>query len=401
MKYLAILIPILLIWPLLTLANDTDIPRHIDTDGPAQGVQPLDLQELWRVGGEDEDVIFGRIMDVIRHPDGNLYVLDNQLCQVAVISPDGELISYLSREGDGPGELRQPMGLVFLGDDALGVGLGFPGKLVALQLDGTPITSYYPIGEPAEGNVGVMMSVKNVDGILIASGGRIVFDSPENSYSERFLAVSDENFSDGFQRILQINTPLDPTGRTFVEADDYYIDLRWALGPQGKIFAPMKRDAYEVSVFDTTGQLLQVFGRQEKPRRRTPDNKDEVGPMINAGGDPANREWDIEDNDPSIARVMYNFEDDTVWILSSRGANDQPEGILETWDVFGTDGEYLKRVPIPLGNVMNDGTCYLVGGGRLVVIRGTGTTFYGDGESGEDEEEIEPEPLEVICYEIK
>ena len=76
-------------------------PRTIDTDGPAQGIQRLDLQELWRGGGQDENVLFGRITDLKRHPDGTFYVLDTQLCQVVVISHTGELLRDLSRQGDG------------------------------------------------------------------------------------------------------------------------------------------------------------------------------------------------------------------------------------------------------------------------------------------------------------
>ena len=41
--------------------------------------------------------------------------------QVVVISAEGEYLRTLSRQGDGPGELRQPTGLVFLADDVLGV----------------------------------------------------------------------------------------------------------------------------------------------------------------------------------------------------------------------------------------------------------------------------------------
>ena len=47
-------------------------------------------------GGEDDDVIFGRIANLAMHPDGCLYVLDNQLCHVSVFSPDGERIAISS-----------------------------------------------------------------------------------------------------------------------------------------------------------------------------------------------------------------------------------------------------------------------------------------------------------------
>jgi len=400
MKVFSAVITVLILFPIVCFGSGKKTPRTIDHDGPAQGVAPLVLKELWRVGGEDGDVIFGRIVDVQRHQDGSIYVLDNQLCQVTVFSRDGEHLEDLSREGDGPGELRQPMALAFLADDVLAVGMGFPGKLVSMGLDGTPLNSIFPIGEPADGNIGIMMSSRFGAGLLVSSGGRIVFEDQNSSYTERFLTVGEGDLTE-FRHILETKTPIDPTGRRFSETENYYIDLRWTMDHQGRIYAPMKRDAYEVSVFDKTGKLLQVFGRQYKSRKRTQSEKDDVGPLINVAGRPDTREWDIADNDECITRVQYNHDDNSVWVLTPHGDNDQPDGILETWDVFSTDGQYLRQVPIPLGDEMIDGTVYLVGGNQLVVVRGTASSFDGNGESNEDEEMTETEPLEVICYRIQ
>jgi len=384
---------ILFLCPACGLA--TGVPRLIDDDGPAQGVQPLVLRALWRVGSEDDDVIFGRITDVKMQRDGSVYVLDNQLCHVVVISADGEHLRDLSREGDGPGELRQPMGLVFLADDVVGVGLGFPGKLVTMGVDGTPIGTHFPVGAPADGNLAVMISLQYVDGVLAASGGSIVITPDGHGHTNRFLSVGDSSLGE-FHHILETTTPFDPTGRVFVEADDYYIDRSWALGRGGRIYAPMKRDAYEISEFDPAGELVRVFGRRYEPRRRTPADKRRVSPLINPGT-PEVTDWTIADCDECITRIMVHPDDGTIWVLTPHGHEDQPEDILETWDVFAPDGEYLRQVPIPLGREMNEGTCYLVGNDRLVVVRGTGTAVT----AREQEGETEVEPLEVLCYAVQ
>jgi hypothetical protein len=386
----------LLALPVCCLAEDAPVPRRIDTDGPSQGVVPLELRELWRAGGDDESVLFGRIADVKRHADGTVYVLDNQLCRIVVFSQDGEHLRDLSREGDGPGELRQPTGLVFLSDDTLGVGLGFPGKLVTLGIDGTPGPSLYPIGEPADGNIGVLISLQYVDGVMGATGARIAFQAEEGSHNKRFLAIGDGDLS-GFRHILARDTPLDPSGHVFVETDDDYIDGSWALGSGGLVYAPMTRDAYEISVFDRHGELQRVFGRRAEPRKRTRHEMDQVGPVINFAGDAFRESWDIADHDRFVTRILVDPVDGTVWVLTPQGAADQPEGILQTWDVFAGDGEYLRSVPIPLGDAMNEGTLYLVGGGRLIMVRGTALGSYGDGA----DEDAEIEPLEVICYEVR
>lgn len=52
---------------------------------------------------------------------------------------------------------------------------------------------------------------------------------------------------------------------------------------------------------------------------------------------------------------------------------------------------------VPLGHEMNEGTCYLVGENRMVVVRGSDSAF----DATDDDGETEIEPLEVICYEMQ
>lgn len=390
------LVSIALLVVAVSSASSATAPR-IDTDGPAEGVVTLTLEELWRVGGEDGEVLFGRITDVDRSSDGEVYVLDNQLCQLEVFGPDGAHLRTLSRQGDGPGEVRQPTACVLLPDGMVGIGAGFPGRMVTLQRDGTPVAIRHPIGVPAEGKIGVMISLDVGGGVLAATGGRIVFDTPETSYTERFLAVGDAG-GEEFTRILERRTPIDPTGRLWDERADYYFDNRWDLGPDGRIYVPMERDRYVVSVYDRHGTLLSAFGRDLEPRRRTDADKRRARPVINVNGGRSVDTWEVCDRDPSIERIMVNPDDGTVWVLTPNGADEQPDGVLETWDVFAPDGEFLRRAAVPLGHEIRDGTGYLVGDGLMIVVRGAGISLAEDPEADAGTEEAEPQ--EVICYRI-
>ena len=46
---------------------------------PAAGIESLRLEERWRVGGADEEFLFGQVIRAITDPDGNVYLLDAQL----------------------------------------------------------------------------------------------------------------------------------------------------------------------------------------------------------------------------------------------------------------------------------------------------------------------------------
>ncbi len=49
---------------------------------PAEGLKVLGLTELWRAGGEDDEIFFGRIGAVHTGPEGDIYLLDSQLAEI-------------------------------------------------------------------------------------------------------------------------------------------------------------------------------------------------------------------------------------------------------------------------------------------------------------------------------
>jgi hypothetical protein len=55
---------------------------------------------------------FGDIRDLDFDAAGNLYIFDGQKSRVVVVDASGRLVRTFGKEGDGPGELRQPVALV-------------------------------------------------------------------------------------------------------------------------------------------------------------------------------------------------------------------------------------------------------------------------------------------------
>ena len=103
MKCLALVTMVLFLCSAFCLADATDVQR-------------LTLRELWRVGGEDEDVIFGRITDLKMHPDGSVYVANPSTDTVYVLDPsDGQLIHTIEDVGSKPvGVAASPDGFVYV-----------------------------------------------------------------------------------------------------------------------------------------------------------------------------------------------------------------------------------------------------------------------------------------------
>lgn len=62
----------------------------------------------------DVDLSMPAAIDV--DADGNIWVVDRRLHQMLVVSPEGEVLRTIGRNGEGPGEFRGPRGLGIRGD---------------------------------------------------------------------------------------------------------------------------------------------------------------------------------------------------------------------------------------------------------------------------------------------
>jgi len=65
--------------------------------------------------------VFFRVTDLLPLPSGEVAVLDRGNCEVLILDGMGRLVDRLGREGDGPGEFREPNSLVLLPPDSIGV----------------------------------------------------------------------------------------------------------------------------------------------------------------------------------------------------------------------------------------------------------------------------------------
>ena len=142
---------------------------------PAAGLTSLHLEELWRIGGdEEEDLFFGVVTQALTDDEGNVYLLDTQLSEVLVLFSDGEYICTLSRERDGPGEIRRATGMQWMPDGSLGLVRGMPSQVVRIDRQGNPAASLIPgADDPTEGGRIALRDLFCRDGWIVASGARM------------------------------------------------------------------------------------------------------------------------------------------------------------------------------------------------------------------------------------
>jgi hypothetical protein len=384
-----------------TETKDADGVVHVVSPAePSDGNSTIDLQEQWRIGGDtdDEDQIFGLISKILTDDAGNLYALDSQLSEIKVFSPEGEYLRTIGREGEGPGEFRAAQDMFFLPNGNIAVMQVFPGRLVVLERDGEPANDH-PLPSADEGGFVLLTRGGGTVGQdLVLCIGIQHFAEGVLDRNQQIVAIDDEgNIQQTLhsaKRTLTMSTPI------FDESKWTSFDQVWTVGNDGLVYIPTAWDEYQIKVCNDKG-VVRYIERAYDPRKRTGKEKDRWQKIYDefTKRQLPNATWKLEDNDRDVARI-FPRADGSIWVLSSRGQLDVPEGAVGVFDVFDAKGHYRRQITLKgEGNPMTDG--YFFSGNNFYVVTDfLSAAMTANGGSAEVLEDENPEPMAVICYKL-
>jgi hypothetical protein len=358
-------------------------------------LQVIALHELWEVGADDDDdVLFGVISSIDIDAEGNVFVLDRQLTEVTMFSADGEYIGPIGREGEGPGEFRR-IGHVFVsGPGEIAVMQRMPGRIVCVNTDGSPggtITlpeafssapAYFYSGQRAGEDLvlSARQIERNEDGVSFTTA--LLRIDPSGKEIARFSEKQDTRNMSSFTVEEKSNAP-----------------VLWTVDADGNVYVNDEFDAYSIRVYDPSGALVRTIQRDYEHRQRSAEEIEMNTPRMairHRGGQRRDAEGVPSTTDRDI-QALFARPDGTLWVLNSRGAFEQPDGYLATFDVFDGDGSFLHQVGLRSEGDFRDDGLHLVGD-RLFVTRGLRAAQRAERGGGEEDEDAEP--MSVTCYQL-
>ena len=368
------------------------------------------LQEIWRLGGDNEDdPLLGLVTAGAIDDQGNVYLVDRQLSQVLVIGPDGELVTTLGREGDGPGEMRRPHG-VFVTATGIGVVQGFPGKVIYLAADGTPAGEARIGGDAGQGGFHFLRQMYRVGDHLVGATGRGAFDM-EKGTSTTTSSIGVMDLQGAFQATFAEHVQEQNFQNfTFDEAANWAEYSAWCAADGGLVFSAAARDRWAVNVRDLAGNLVRTYERPFSPRERDAEDKAEVGSdmRIVMNGRRVVPEVKALDRDQAIMNL--NAASDgrlfvtSCWDVRARLGT----GTAARYDVVSPDGKLVEQLTLtfPGFDPDQDGLLWL-DGTRFLVIRNLeavqAAEDAGDDGAAPAEEPADlgdVEPLEVVLVKL-
>jgi hypothetical protein len=381
------------------------VPVVVNEDQPKGGREEIRLEELWRIGGEqDEENLLGVIDWALADNQGNVYLLDIQLVEVQVFSPAGAYLRSLGQRGDGPGELRNVSAALFLPDGNLGLVQGFPGRIVKVDLDGLPAGELRPGGDdPSTGGFFSLRSAAAKGVHLVLGGARITRGEGTRTVTS-FIAAHTLAGAETARYLEDVNVR-DMGRLEFSEKDSYFPGRGgWALDADGRVFVAPARNEYRIEVFGPDGDHEMTINRKYESWRRTTAETDRAREMMmpfrRRNRNPVNIV--VEPTERDILDIRVDPQG-LIWVLPSRGIREQVEGVHSTWDVFDSSGVFSRQVAFVCeGNGQKD-ALFFPGGDLAVLVKEHSEAMFAFRSRGADNPEDEPEevearPLEVICY---
>lgn len=377
------------------------IPYMMNPAKPIEAPASMKLEQLWQVRGDEaEDFLFGVLIQIASDDQGNIFVLDRQLYQVMVFSPSGEYLRAIGRQGEGPGEFNRPSDLFMTADGNVAVLQGMPGKIVLMTTEGEPMGNH-PVPEPEDGGMQMFSSGQPAGDQLVLSAER--FSRREDGMSISSALIGIDKTGKQVATYFSQEDKRDFANLSFDEKKMRRNAITWSAAGDGRVYASDNFDAYHIKVYKADGTLERVVEREYTSRKRSAEEIEDNTPrvMIRHGNQSQTPDVKASPTDRDIQRI-YPREDGTVWVLSSHGAFDAPDGAIATFDVYDNEGRFTRQVTLEgEGDYKSDGFHFVKD--RLYVVTGLRSAqraMFGGGGEDEDESEEEDEPMGIICYDM-
>ncbi len=372
----------------------------VNPETPANGERSFELRETWRVGGDGEDAfLFGIVSDLIRDDEGNVYLLDGQLAEVQIFSPEGEHLDTIGGQGEGPGEFQAGTDLFWAPGGQVGVVQIFPGKIVLIERSGDPGPTF--TGDFSDG-AGFHTSSRGfgVDGRILLSGTASFIDEGQQMQTA-YLKAYDVTGAE-VAHFHEESTRTGFGGWEFKEESFSDFQRRWAAAPDGRVAAALAFDEYRLHVWNADGDLLYVIDR---PDYRAVVKSGAETERFQTMYDGFTR-WNpgstfrVHEEHVAVGQILFR-EDGRLWVQSSRNAWRPSEDCATAFDVYDREGRFVERVkltgelnPVEDGLFFADNRAYIVTDLFSALI-----SAFGQGDD-EESEGLEPEPVSVIACEL-
>ena len=330
--------------------------------------------EEWRVSATPEldiGVVEGdsmyqlfRVWGATRMADGRVAVAVSGTSQIRIFAPDGTFLRAVGREGEGPGEFRQLMGIWNVGGDSLVAWDGGLRRITLLDPDASVVRQVVLSGNPS--NPWLLRPLEDGRYALVDDRYSFGQSGMEDQFMEVTLHTPTGAFEDSVGRFVvarmgRIGTDeMTRVGSALFAPRTNVVTIggKLAVGPGG---------APEFAEYDAQGELVRIV-RWPDADRKVQDadveryHEQQLASIEDENQRRAERAYlatvPVEQQFP-VYDLMLAGADGGVWLREFRRPREEGP---QRWMIFDPAGQLLGSVAMPNGLWLHEvGTDYILG----------------------------------------
>lgn len=308
-------------------------------DKPLKGDWNFQLEKVWEIDTIGEDILT-QVNNIRIDEGGNIYLLENRLTKVFILDPSGKLQFSFGKQGEGPGEIKLPMGLFLKGDQIIVSDLG---RFHYFSRTGQFIQTENP------GMMVLPRAFLDAHRIIVVSeptddkkrtNDRLeIFDlkTKKRSTLAEISAAKDLTYTNSRMRLRMVDPLTAPTVVVGVDGNDILFG---------------KNDRYQLKKIDLEGKELLSFslqGREGKKISEATKRRRFENVIFNNAKMPKEMVDQLVKNVPDRATYFYNIWTDRqglIFLFVSDLENQHGRQV----DIFSPQGQYLYRGEIVLSD---------------------------------------------------
>jgi len=290
----------------------------------------------------DSNYVFGNIIDADFMPDGRIVLLDVLKDRISIFSQNGEFLTSVGSEGQGPGEFMEPASITILANGDICVSDHIRQKLIFFdpelnyqrEISGFLLNSPAIIDEGCEGSIVGWQShyYREDDRIFVGSRVALWTDSPDPKviYTSRYIQ--------------------------YIPGESVAIpSFKFATGSDGSVYCvEPSKDEYQIIKYTAAGDTAFTISEPYTRMYRTDEEMNCVhfGYKLDTPGIDSNDRRAIRDNweiDPVRNAIISIHVDgyERLWVATGRGESPSPE-----FEVYDSNGTHLCSISTNLPTQM-------------------------------------------------
>ena len=309
--------------------DGVEVVENPEKPKAAKGIPTkLILEEDFKIGdSEAEEEMIAQVTFFVVDENETIYALDMKSNNIKVFDSNGTFVRTISKQGQGPGEINFPSGLLITSENELLVEDAGNRRLAYFTLEGEFLRNVSVADKTSLTN---LMTDSNGNYL-----GRQFVIEEGNMFFEIRKFDKDLNSQFTIEKIpFNLRDPLKDKLKIFDFVQIYYFD------PEGQIYYGNPRE-YEIQILSPEGKLKKKITKKYKSEKITEEDKEEILDRIPDTGFGIRERIEFPKEFP--AYEAFTMDEEGRLIVRSYNKADVED--LVYLDVFDTEGKYIARFP--------------------------------------------------------